>query len=61
LYGAETGTLRGVDQKYLEGFEMWCWRGMEKISWTYHARNEEMLQRVKDETNMLQTIKKNED
>jgi hypothetical protein len=26
LYGAETGTLRKVDQKYLESFEMWCWR-----------------------------------
>jgi hypothetical protein len=34
LYGAETWTLRKVDQKYLESFEMWCWRRMEKISWT---------------------------
>jgi len=25
LYGAETGTLRVVDQKNLESFEMWCW------------------------------------
>ena len=24
LYGAETGTLRAVDQKRLESFEMWC-------------------------------------
>ena len=30
-------------QKYLESFEMWCWRRMEKISWTDHVRNEEML------------------
>jgi hypothetical protein len=33
LYGAETWTLRAADQKYLESFEMWCWRRMEKISW----------------------------
>jgi hypothetical protein len=26
LYGAKTWTLRKVDQKYLESFEMWCWR-----------------------------------
>ena len=26
LYGAETWTLRAADQKYLENFEMWCWR-----------------------------------
>jgi hypothetical protein len=40
LYGAETWTLRAVDQKHLERFEMWCWRRMEKISWTDHVRNE---------------------
>ena len=43
LYGAETWTLRTADQKYLESFEMWCWRRMEKISWTDHVRNEEVL------------------
>jgi rhamnogalacturonyl hydrolase YesR len=32
LYGAETLTLRAVDQKYLESFQMWYWRRMEKIS-----------------------------
>jgi hypothetical protein len=41
LYGAETLTLRVVNQKHLESFEMWCWRRMEKISWTDHVRNEE--------------------
>jgi len=25
LYGAETLTLRAVNQKHLESFEMWCW------------------------------------
>jgi hypothetical protein len=32
---AETWSLRAVDQKCLESFEMWCWRRMEKISWTF--------------------------
>jgi hypothetical protein len=26
LYGVETGTVWGMDQKNLESFEMWCWR-----------------------------------
>jgi hypothetical protein len=30
----ETWTLLKNDQKYLESFEMWCWRRMEIISWT---------------------------
>jgi hypothetical protein len=43
LYGAETWTLRAVDHKHLESFEMWCWRRMEEIGWTDHVRNEELL------------------
>jgi hypothetical protein len=53
LYGAETWKLRKVDQKHVESFEMWCWRWMEKISWTDHVRNEEVLLRVKKERNSL--------
>ena len=47
LYGAETWTLRATNQKRLENFEIWCWRRMEKISWTDHVRNEDVLLRVK--------------
>jgi hypothetical protein len=57
LYGAETWTLWKVDQKYLESFDMWCWRRAEKISWTDRVRNEEVLHRVKEERNILHTIK----
>jgi hypothetical protein len=56
LYGAETWTLRAVDQKYLESFEMWCWRRMEKTSWTDHERNKEVLFRVKRQRNILHEI-----
>jgi hypothetical protein len=43
LCSAETWTLRTVDQKHLESFEMWCWKMMEKISWTDRVRNEVVL------------------
>jgi len=58
LYGAETWTLRAIDQKHLESFEMWCWRKMEKISWTDHVRNEDVLLRVKEQRNILHEIRK---
>ena len=51
--GAETWTLRAVDQKHLESFEMWCSRRMEEISWTDHVRNEDVLLRVKGQRNIL--------
>jgi hypothetical protein len=53
LYGAENGTVRAVDQKHVESFEMWCWRRMEKISWTDHVRNDGVLLRVKEQRNIL--------
>jgi hypothetical protein len=58
LYGAETWALRGADQKHLESFEIWCWRRMEKISWTDHMINEEVLLGVKEQRNILQEISK---
>ena len=57
-HGAETGTVRAVDQKKLGSFEMWCWRRMEKISWTDHVRNEEVLPRVNEQRNILREISK---
>ena len=57
LCGAETWTLR-ADQKHLESFEMWCWRRMEKISWTDHVRNEDVLFRVKEQRKILHEIHK---
>jgi len=57
LYGAETWMLRAVDQKHLESSEM-CWRRTEKISWTDHVRNEEVLLRVKEQRNILHEINK---
>jgi len=47
-----------VDQKHLESFEMWCWRRMDKLSWTDHVRNEEVLLKVKVQKNILHEISK---
>ena len=45
LYGAENWTLRKIDQKYPERFEMWCWRGMEEISWISRMKDIESRRR----------------
>ena len=58
LYGTEIWTLRAVDHKHLGSSEMWCWRRMEKISWTGHVRNVEMLVGVNEQRNILNEIRK---
>jgi hypothetical protein len=35
-----------------------CWRRMEKINWTDHVRNEEVLLRVKEQRNILHELSK---
>jgi hypothetical protein len=37
---------------------MQCWSRLEKISWTDHVRNEEVLLRVKEQRNILHKISK---
>ena len=37
---------------------MWCWRRVDKISWTDHVRNEEVLLRVNEQRNILHEIRK---
>jgi hypothetical protein len=57
LYGAVTWTLRKLDQKYLESFEILHWRRMEIIC-TDRARNEEVSLCVKGDRNSLHTVNK---
>jgi hypothetical protein len=57
LHGAKIWTLSKVDRKYLESFEMWCWR-MENFSWTDCVRNKEIQHRVKKDRHFLHTIKR---
>ena len=57
LYGAETWIVRKVDQKYLGNCEMWYCRRTE-ISRTYCFKNEEVVHRVKEERNVLHSIKR---
>jgi len=32
-----------VDQKYLRSSGIWCWKRMEKVSWTDRVTNEKVL------------------
>ena len=58
MYGCETWTLRKEEIRRLEAFEMWCWRRMEKISYTEKKSNEEVLLLVEEERNLVETIVK---
>ena len=58
LNTAETRTFRKVNQKYLGSYEIWCRRRKEKISWTDRVRSGEVLRRVREDKNIIHTIKR---
>jgi hypothetical protein len=45
------------DHEYFESLDRWWWRRMEKIEWTSCVKNE-VLHKVKEVRNTLQTIHK---
>ena len=49
-------TLTQTDRRRLEAFEMWIWRRMEKISWLDKVTNEEVLRRVNEDRQILNSI-----
>jgi len=57
LDGAETCTLRKIEEKYLENIEIWRWSRKE-ISWIDRVKNEAVLHRDKEKSNILQTKKR---
>lgn len=57
MYGSETWTLSKTARKQLDALEMWCWRRMEKVSWTEHRTNLEVLAQVREERRLTHQIK----
>ena len=56
LYAVETWMLTQTVRRRLEAFEMWIWKGMEKISWLDKVTNEEVLRRVNANRQILNSI-----
>jgi hypothetical protein len=45
-----------LERKYLENFEMWCWRKMEKIKWSEKVTNEQFLERIVEKRTLINNI-----
>jgi len=50
------GDADGQKNITVDAFEMWIWRRMEKISWLHKVTNEEVLWRVNEDRQILNSL-----
>lgn len=56
LYGAEKRTLKIEEKRRIGAFAMWVWRRLINICCRDMVSNEDVLKRIKEESNILNTV-----
>jgi len=56
LYGSEFWVINKAEDRYLENFEMWCWKRMLKVDWTEFRTNDSVLNEISEPRGLLRSI-----
>ena len=59
LYGSESWTMTKADRRRVDSFELWCWRRLQKISWTEKVPNRVVLATAHPPKMSLETMGSN--
>ena len=43
MYGCESWTVKKVERRRIDAFELWCWRKLLRVSWTARRSNQSAL------------------
>ena len=43
MYGCESGTVKKVEHRRIDAFELWCWRRLWRVPWTARRSNQSIL------------------
>ena len=46
MYGCESWTIKKAECQGIDAFELWCWRGLLRVSWT---SNQPILKEISPE------------
>ena len=49
MYGCESWTIKKAECQRIDGFEMWCWRNLLRVSWTSRRANWSVLKEINPE------------
>ena len=43
MYGCESWTVKKVERRRIDAFELWCWRRLLRVPWTARRSNQPIL------------------
>ena len=46
MYGCESWTVKKVDRRRTDTFELWCWRRLLRVLWTARRSNQSILKKI---------------
>ena len=49
MYGCESWTIKKVEHRRIDAFELWCWRRPLRIPWTAGSSNQSILKEISPE------------
>ena len=45
-YGCESWTIKKVEHRKIDAFELWCWRRLLRVPWTARRSNQSILKEI---------------
>ena len=49
MFGCESWTIKKVECKRIDAFELWCWRRLLRVPWTSRRSNQSILKEINSE------------
>ena len=46
MYGCESWTIKKVEHRRIDAFELWCWRRLLRVPWTAKRSNQSILKEI---------------
>ena len=46
MYGVESSTVKKVEHRRIDAFELWCWRRLLRVPWTARRSNQSILKEI---------------
>ena len=46
MYGCESWTVKKAERQRIDAFEVWCWRGLLRVTWTARKSKQSILKEI---------------